>query len=248
MGFNYKQTLRSTKSFLDAKSPVIMSSMAVAGVFTTAYLTYEASAAECELVANEGEFVNWKQRVRYTWRIYIPPVLAGTATVCSIVLAQKLNTKKQVALAGAYAMSERLFNEYKDEVRESLGDDRSNSILDRLAKKHVDETEEASDVIFEDGPEQLCYDDTTGRYFMSTAEDIRRAVNEANATILQDGFMSLNEFNSLLDLPYVSIGEKLGWDENRLVDVYFSSHLTKKNRACLSVMHRHEPQLSKYLR
>ena len=66
MGFNYKQALRSTKSFLDAKSTVIMSSMAVAGVFTTAYLTYKASVAECELVANEGEFVNWKQRVRYT--------------------------------------------------------------------------------------------------------------------------------------------------------------------------------------
>lgn len=248
MAINYTKALKQAKNAIEANSSLIVSGMAVSGVFTTAYLTWRAANQDRSIQEELGRpYEDYRERFSYAWRVYLPPVLSGTLTVCSIVLAQRINTRKQTALAGAYAVSERLLSDYRDEIEESLGQEKADRIHDKVAERHIIDDTKSKQVDVGEG-KQLCYDDLTGRYFESNMEEIKAARNEANRIIFSDGFMSLNEFNSLLDLPYVSLGEGIGWSEMDQVDLYFTSHVTKDGRTALSVMHRNMPKLGRYYR
>ncbi|MBQ5562679.1 MAG: hypothetical protein IIT39_04770 [Clostridia bacterium] len=57
----------------------------------------------------------------------------------------------------------------------------------------------------------LCYETLSGRYFYSDIEKIRAAVNRANKIILEESYISLNEFYDELDLGHTGIGDSIGW-------------------------------------
>ena len=62
----------------------------------------------------------------------------------------------------------------------------------------------------------LCFDVTSGRYFLSDISKIKEGVSVFNAKLAQDEYKSLNDLYYELHLPYIDIGDVLGWDVMKL--------------------------------
>ena len=80
----------------------------------------------------------------------------------------------------------------------------------------------------------LCYDSISGRYFKSDIEKIKKAENELNKKMLNEMYLSLNEFYDELGLRPTSLGNELGWNiDDGLIDIHFSSQLSEDDQPCL---------------
>jgi hypothetical protein len=233
-------------------SPTILSAAAVAGVITTAVLTHRA-AIKAHKVLRDAEEAQERDsfeplekadKVRMTWKIYVPVAASGGATIACIIWASKIGMRRNAALVAAYALADTAFREYKDEVVKTLGEKQHEKVRDAVAEKRIAENPPPSPaVVLAGGGEQLCYDMFTGRYFRSTVEDIRQAVNLINTSIIQGNmYAALNEFYGLLGLDSVAVGEAVGWNVDNQCDVSFSSHLAEDGRVALAMSFSHLPK------
>jgi hypothetical protein len=79
----------------------------------------------------------------------------------------------------------------------------------------------------------LCFDAYSGRYFESSVETIRQAVNTTNSYILDHQYASLSHFYDEIGLPPNGISDEIGWKSDDLIDVTFSTVLAPDKRPCL---------------
>lgn len=239
---------RSTKEH----SPVILSAVAVAGVAVTAILAVKASrkadvalhdaAMEKNDQLNRREFQSLtpQEVVKTAWTFYIPAGLAGAATIACIIGANKIGARQNAALLAAYTLADQSFKQYKDEVLEQIGDVKERKIGEAVALKQMDNNPPNTEVILVEGSDVLCYDTITGRRFRNDHESIRRAANEIDSRVLHDMYASLNEFYILIGLDPVAIGDELGWNIDRRIELVFGSKLVD-GTPCLSIGYKQLP-------
>ena len=93
----------------------------------------------------------------------------------------------------------------------------------------------------------LCYETISGQYFKSDVEAIRKAVNKINKQMLNENYVSLNDFYSAIGIKPRSIGEDLGWKiDNGFVEVYFSTCLSENDEPCLVISYEKGPVYDYY--
>ena len=232
--------LRKTGHVLNQNSTTILSGVAIAGVVTTAVLTAKAAfkALKIDLTRRMTSRPIFKEKVKRPWKYFIPPAFTGAATIACIVGANQIGLRRNAALAGAYAIAETAFREYKDEVVKQLGVTKERGVTDEVAKNQVNEHPIAdTQVVFTGGGDVLCFDRYTARYFHSDHERIRRCENEFNKNILGgDMFGSLNDFYALLGLGDCTVGDQVGFGVDNLVDLVFTSVLREEDaQPCLAI-------------
>ena len=81
----------------------------------------------------------------------------------------------------------------------------------------------------------LCYDVTTGRYFQSTVEDIKRAENKVNYELIHFMSCSLSHFYEEIGLPPTPYTDSVGWNTNNHMEVIFSTVMSTDNRPCIAI-------------
>ena len=177
------------------------------------------------------------EKVKLVWREYLPPVAAGVTTVTSIIVANKISSRKIAALAVAGGISERALQEYKDKVVEKFGERKATDIHDDIVKDRVGNTPTTSrEIILAGTGEVLCYDMTTGRYFQSTMEEIKRAENKVNYELIHFMSCSLSHFYEEIGLPadivYNSVLAERSYNK---MEVVFSSVMSQDGRPCLAI-------------
>ncbi len=176
------------------------------------------------------------------WKLYVPPVAAGAATIACIVAANRVEARRSAALLGAYTLVSTTLAEYKDAVAEEIGEVKDRKIREKVAEKQMAENPAGNNEVIITGiGEQLCYEPLSARYFRSDIEQIRRAANDTDADVLQNMYAPLNEFYKLIGLPDTELGEHLGWNIDHRIDVVFATHLSEDGVPCLSVTHRQLP-------
>jgi Family of unknown function (DUF6353) len=167
---------------------------------------------------------------------FLPPVLTGTATVGSIILANRMSAQKAAALAAAYGLAEKQLGEYKDKVQEKLTGPKATAIRDEIQQDRVNENPpKSSQVIVIGSGEVLFYDAWSGRYFRSTVEAIRKAENAVNREIFQSNEAALRAFYDELDLPRVTMDEHLGWNIGNSLEIEISAVVTEDSEPCLAI-------------
>jgi Family of unknown function (DUF6353) len=241
---------------LENHSTTILTGVGVAGTITTAVLTGRASFKAAEIIKNEKELaeeglefpetkieLSKATKVKLVWKQYLPPVASGIVTVTSIVVANKISSKKIAALAVAGGISERALQEYKDKVVEKLGDRQSQKLRDEIAQDRVNKNPYSSEVVLVGTGDVLCMDMITGRYFRSSVEDIKRAENKINHEILNSMGASLAEFQDELGMEETSYTQKVGWDGPDLVNTILSTTMSADGRPCIVVDFNRPPVL-----
>lgn len=254
--------LRSTKRYLDYNSTSILTGLSLAGVVSTAYFAArggmdairkiedrEIERIHSAITFGEGDVYvqTLKDKALLTWKCYIPAAVSGVSTLAFIGMGHKISSKRTAALATAYSLTEMAFNEYKAKVVETLGEKKAVDIRDRVAEDRVNRTAKpTSEVMVVGDGEVLCFESFTGRYFKSSMEALRKAQNDINSQIINEGYASLNEFFSAVGIPYSGVGEELGWSTDEMLDLQFTSVLNQEGKPCLSVGYSRLPAKNYY--
>ena len=223
-------------------STVLLSVGAGVGTLATAYLVARASFKACDVIRHEekiwGTPTERKERViqrtKLVWKFYIPPAIAGVSTVGLIVGANRTGIKKVLAAQTALAVSERVYNEYRDKVIEEYGDRKDQSIRDQIAEERVKATAPGPDIMISGPGNVLCCEMYTGRYFTSDMETLRKAQNELNSKLLAHDLATFDDFYEMIGLARTSSSGNLGWKSTKLMKLEFSTVLTEDGRPCLT--------------
>lgn len=237
---------RASKFAID-NSPTILTSIGVAGTLSTAYFAAQASFRTARILdLKHWDGLTPKEKVELVresgvWKLYVPSVVMGVATVTCIFGANHIGSRRAAGLAAAYSITERTFQEYKDKVVEKIGERKEDQIHDEIAQDRVKKSWTDDVTIFGAETGELCYDKFSDRYFRSTVEGIRAAVNDFNHVLIHDGYASLAEFYRILEMPAPVYAESIGWNSDKLLDIKISSVLTPHSVPAIAIDFRQEP-------
>lgn len=224
-------------------SPAILTAVGVTGTVTTAIFAGRASFKAADLIremeAEEGTPEDTKERLvertKATWKLYVPAVGVGTATVACIIFANQIGVRRAAAMAAAYSMSEKAFTEYREKIVEKVGANKEQEARDEIAQERVERNPLGSQVIVMGDREVLCFDQYTGRYFTSSMETLKQAQNKINYRMIRENYASLNDFYDAIGLDWVATGDDLGWNSDAMLELSFTTVLSDDQRPCLAI-------------
>ena len=243
---------KNLRMFISKHSPEILVGVGIAGMVTTTIMAVKATPKALKLI-EEAERKNVDKQlddgideadvknglppldvIKAAWKPYIPSVIICGVSIACIVSASSVHVKRNAALAAAYTLSETALTEYKEQVVETIGENKAKTIKDKIAEKHINENPvNENKVVMTNMGETLCFDPLSGRYFKSDIEQIRKAVNNLNEQMLHDifGYVSLNDFYDELGLDHNNIGDELGWNINKgQIQIDFSSQIASNGK------------------
>ena len=230
---NLANFMANTREFINKRSPEILTGIGIAGMITTTALAVRATPKALELIEEKKDEdavdeLSSLEVVKTAWKPYIPAAVTGIVSVACLIGASSANAKRNAALATAYKLSETALSEYREKVIETIGEKKEKTVRDKVAEERVKNNPVSkSEVIVTNNGTTLCFDPISARYFKSSIDKIKRAENELNKQMLHDisGYVSLNDFYDELGLDHTTIGDDLGWNVNKLIDISFSSQL-----------------------
>lgn len=229
---------------IKANAPAILTASACIGTIATAILTAKSTtlaiekiADYCEANLRSPEDLSWKEKFSVSYRVYIPPAIAGVCTLVSIISANRIQYARGAAFALAYSGSEAAFRRYREAVSDVVKPKDVQKITSRVAEKSLQDAGKplSGTVLVASSGDVLCYDVFSGRYFKSDIETIRRVENNINGQLNAECYASLNEFYAGLGLPPIAAGELVGWSVPNSLSVEFGSQLTEKGEPVLTI-------------
>lgn len=236
------------KSFLSLKtaikkhSPEILTGIGIAGMITTTVMAVRATPKALILIEERKEEIGAEKleamdMVKTAWACYIPAAITGTLSVACLIGASSVNARRNAALTTAYTLSESALKDYQGKVIEMFGEKKNEAVKDAIAKDKVEKNPVVTrEVIITEKGNTLCYDAISGRYFKSDIEKIKKAECELNRQMLDDMYVSLNDFYYEIGLDSVKLGDELGWNvDSGYIDLSFSSQLASDGTPCLVI-------------
>ena len=223
-------------------SPELLTGIGIAGMVTTTVLAVNATPKALYLIEEERNCqdvseLSTMDTIKVAWKPYIPAAVTGVTSIVCLIGASATNHKRNAALATAYNISQAALYEYKEKVIETLGEKKEKQIREEIDKDRIEKNPVSkSEVIITGNGKTLCYDHTSGRYFESDMETIKRAVNTINKQMLDEMYVSLNDFYYEVGLGDTKMGNELGWsNRGELIDLDFSSQIAEDGRPCLVI-------------
>lgn len=246
----FLKAVKNVQNVVVKHSPEILTGFGIAGMVTTTILAVKATPKALQLIEEEKQYreidrengvdecfapekISNLDAIKLCWKCYIPAAITGTASIICLISASSTHIRRNAALATAYKLSETALTEYKDKVVETIGEKKEQIVRDKVAEEKVKKNPVTkSEVIITGNGDTLCFDPMSGRYFQSNIEKIKRAENELNKRMLHSmfGYVSLNDFYDELNLPRTEVGDVLGWNTNKLIDMGISSQVTDDGR------------------
>lgn len=239
---------KAARNTASKHSPEILTGIGIAGMITTTVLAVKATPKALKLMEDaqydKEEDLTVPEKVKVTWKCYIPATLLGLASVGCLIGANSVNLRRKAALATAYKLSETALAEYKEKVIETVGEEKAKDIRSAIAKDKMEKNPVTkSEVIITDKGESLFCDSISGRYFKSDMNTIEKAVNTINRRLLNEMSVSLTEFYSEIGLSPTSLSEELGWNMNEgQIEIDFSSQITDDGRPCIYIEYEIAPR------
>ena len=235
--------LRIINQSVNRKSPEIFTGLGISGVIATAYLAAKATwRARGRLEAEQphDNIVDAaKQNIPIVWDLYIPTFICGLSTITAIALSHRIESGRTAAAVSAYSLTEQAFTEYRSKVVEEIGKHKEQVVRDDIARDKVLKNGPDASVIIAGSGEVLCCELYTERYFMSSMEDLRRAVNDINMEINNQIYVTLEDFYDTIGLKHTSHSGELGWTSDKLLELEFSTVMTEDGRPCLAFQYNY---------
>lgn len=238
-------------------SPVILTTVGIAGVVTAGVLVARATL-KLEPIVDD---INIKKRdlahnadatSKDLTRVYIHgagkivklyalPISVGIFSIGCIVGGHKILTKRNFALAAAYKAAETTLSNYRGQIVEEFGEEKDHEIMRKVSSKELTTVE-----IDEDGNEKAVHKVTHdhsqyARFFdeynhnWNGADNnlnllfLKSVQNYANDRLLATGHIFLNEVYERLGFEHTSAGAIVGWAIEPGEDNYVDFGIFNKN-------------------
>lgn len=251
-----KQAFKGLLGGIDKNSPAILTGLGCVGVVSTAILAVKATPKAHAILerlkeeaSDEGVKLKKWTVVKETWKCYIPTAIMAAATISCVLGANSISTKRNAAIAGAYAILDKKFTDFKGDVIETFSkkqaknDERTvqEKINDTANARRLKENPLDHEVILSDD-EQLCYDAYSGRYFKSTINKLDSIFVDLSRRLMNDHTVTLNEYFFEIGIESSRSGDTLAWHIDRgLISPRYSSQLATDGRACIVVNFETDP-------
>lgn len=237
---NLPNVVKNAQKLLDENSPVILTGVAIVGTVATAWLTFKGTKAATEAIAEEAgkrnsvrlsggpepEPISNQDKFLLTWKFYAPVVGTVLGSSVAMVMATRISANRTAALAGALVIAERSSDQYRDRVKEVLGQKKHIQVVDSIAAEQVQNTPPNNSTPIQQG-QQWFLDTYSGRYFQSDVETIKRKEVEFNHSLLYGKHASLTEWYNLIGLEEIEMSDELGWNKDRLLEIIHTPELYK---------------------
>ena len=242
---------------------VILTTIGVSGVMSTAALAARAAFKSAEVIKTEelaravtvdGEEMTdhpdyvpmtSKDKAALVWKLYIPAAISAGMTIAAVIGVNHIGAKKAAAMASAYGLAEKALDEWKKKTKEVAGEEKTKEIRESIVRDRFDRS--FPDPIIVGTGKFLCLDEHTSRFFRSTREDIREAVVSINEMIQHDGSASLTDFWRHIGLESTAESDEIGWDTDALLELEWGHGISKEGEPFLSYKFRTAPKAKHYL-
>lgn len=190
-------------------------------------------------------------------KLYGPAVMLGVVSLGCIVGSHRIISKRNAALAAAYAAVDKGFKEYRGRVIERFGKDLDRELRYNLKAKEVEEVvgkdADGNDIVEKKtvqvydptahSPYAIVYDDGNigwekdpelNKFFLLEMQDF------ANAKLRERGHMFLNDVYDLLGARRTKAGAQVGW-------IYDEKHPVGDNYIDFGIFDIHNPDKVRFI-
>lgn len=230
--------------YLSKNSPTILMGLSLAGVVTTAWLTHKAAQkAQLTLLDStvdpNGEGLPLKTKAQLTWKYYIPPVLSCGATLAFIIAGNSVHNKRQAALITAVSLGETAFQEYREQITETLGKGKEQKARDELVQKNVKKAEEEGKfdglVLKPDSQDQYVWDVYSSRALVSSVEKLNKAANDVARDCINHDYATLNQFYSAIGIEGIQPGDDVGWSNSTPLEIDLTNAVVRDGKGLIAI-------------
>lgn len=246
---NFDVFVAKAGKWITDNSPTILTTIGVMGTLGTAVLAGKASFKAAYMIDDtrnarfkEGkEDLDTVDRFKLVWTLYIPTVTAAGLTIAAVIGANRIGLRRLATMAALYSASEGRLVEYKDKVAEKLGVQKEEKIQAEVAQDRVKKNPPSEQLVIIGGGQVMCYDQYSARYFMSDMETLKQAEISINQAALRYGCATLGDFYDRLGLPRTKFSEDIGWINDQLLDLKYSTVMSDDNKPCIAIDYFTEP-------
>lgn len=240
-----KRTIKSAGRVLTKYSPGILTGIGITGMIGATFMAVKATPKALYLIEakkeeSEVEELTPVETIKTCWKCYIPATLTTVVSAVCLIGASTVSAKRNAALATAYSISEAALREYQEKVVEVIGEKKEKAVRDAVAKDQIerDPVTKSEVVIIDSNSNTLCYEPLSGRYFKSTIDKIKKAEIKLDRQMIQEMYVSLNDFYWEIGLDGTDLGDKMGWNLSKgYMDLSFSSQLADDGTPCAVIVY-----------
>ena len=240
-----KRTIKSAERVLTKYGPGILTGIGIAGMIGATFMAVKATPKALYLIETkkeeaEVEELTSVETIKTCWKCYIPATLTTVVSAACLIGASTVSAKRNAALATAYSISEAALREYQEKVIEVIGEKKEKAVRDAVAKDQIerDPVTKSEVVIIDSNSNTLCYEPLSGRYFKSTIDKIKKAEIKLDRQMIQEMYVSLNDFYWEIGLDGTDLGDKMGWNLSKgYMDLSFSSQLADDGTPCAVIVY-----------
>ena len=240
-----KRTIKSAERVLTKYSPGILTGIGITGMIGATFMAVKATPKALYLIETKKEEAEVEEltpveTIKICWKCYIPATLTTVLSAVCLIGASTVSAKRNAALATAYSISEAALREYQEKVVEVVGEKKEKAVRDAVAKNQIDRdpVTKSEVVIIDSNSNTLCYEPLSGRYFKSTIDKIKKAEIKLDRQMIQEMYVSLNDFYWEIGLDGTDLGDKMGWNLSKgYMDLSFSSQLADDGTPCAVIVY-----------
>ena len=240
-----KRTIKSAGRVLTKYSPGILTGIGITGMIGATFMAVKATPKalyfiEAKKEESEVEELTPIEAIKTCWKCYIPATLTTVLSAVCLIGASTVSAKRNAALATAYSISEAALREYQEKVVEVVGEKKEKAVRDAVAKNQIerDPVTKSEVVIIDSNSNTLCYEPLSGRYFKSTIDKIKKAEIKLDRQMIQEMYVSLNDFYWEIGLDGTDLGDQMGWNLSKgYMDLSFSSQLADDGTPCAVIVY-----------
>lgn len=251
-----RTTFEKLGTFINDNTTTVMTGIGIGGFLAASYFVgkgvlnadrrlREAKEKDPEVEISTGEIVKV-----YTISL-LPAIILIVGSTAIIITANALEVKDKTALGALVVAGEQKFKDYKNKMKEELGEKKEKEFSSEIQAKQVREVDSRTINVVSTGKgDTLFYDEQTGTYFESSIPAVRSAVNLLNSELLERAqrmncgldvdtnvYVTLNDFRGFLGLEPIKFGDYIGYglQEGGLFDVEepFTVVETQDGRRCI---------------
>lgn len=224
-----KNFMSNAKDVVVENGPSILTAVGITGMISTTVLAVRATPKAIKLLDEKkmevydsmGDKVpmnstykdiklTTKEVVQTAWKPYIPATITCAASTACLVLANTTANKRTAAAMTLCNITQETYRDYKNMVKETVGEDKAKEIEDNFQAKQFERMSENQ--VFITGDEITYVDTSSGRAFKSTPEKLEAIRNELNAKLNSEMYVALNEYYYAVGLDCTSMGNDKGWN------------------------------------
>lgn len=250
-----KNALKHGTKFIMKNSPTILTILGVGmmgGATVKAIMETPAAAEELAKLEEDTELSHkeyLKKKARVIFYHYWMTAALAFGGAGMIFWGHHVTLGQTAAAIAAYNMKAEELQKLEKKIADTDGEKRLDKLREEILKDQIQDDVDVLDdaeIVDTGRGKMLCYEVISGRYFYSDIEKIRKSLNDMNDWINdsrqygEETDVSLNEWYDYLGLERTKVGNKLGW-HNKLVNLVFTSVLTRKDIPCLAIGYKEAP-------